>query len=57
MFIQLRSIQIEYAFKIVVQGIISQILMLDGFFECVASMYNTVSYFLELNDMNLFSTN
>jgi len=31
--------------------------MLDGFFEYVASMYNTVSGFLELNDMKLFSTN
>jgi len=42
---------------IVVQGIISQILMLDGFFEYVASMYNAISCFLELNDMKLFSTN
>jgi len=31
---------------IVVQGVISQILMLEGFFEYVASMYNTVGVLL-----------
>jgi len=42
---------------IMVQSTISQISMLCGCVKCIADMYNTVSCFLELNDMKLFSTN